>query len=805
MTQGAGALSAAALAVLAALSLPAAAAAQNAAYTLSIPAQNAPEAMIELGLQANISILGAQTCRGVTAALTGRFTLSQALTRLSAGHCAFQIVDARTVRLGVLPPSPPPPPPRSSPARAAAPRRLERREPPPMSEIVVTATKRDLSLRAAAAAVSVASGEALRGSNTVDSAGAAAQIAGVVITNLGPGRDKILLRGMSDGAFTGHTRSTVGVYLDDAPITYNAPDPSLRLVDIDRIEVMRGPQGALYGAGLLSGVFRIVTNKPDPTRAAGRISLSYGDTQSGAGSQAIDAVINLPLSDHAAVRAVAYRAVDGGYLDDVNLRLSDVDRTTRDGGRLAFAAQTGAWDLDAYAAVQHLATNDTQYVTMSTHLQRANRVREAHKNDFAQAAVTVRRAFDGFRLQSATGLVQHRYSSTFDASAALSRFDQKDADLGVYREAATVDMLVQDAFLTSRGGGPFDWLIGVYGAQTRERSPSNVRASIRGAPPVQVYSEVRRDRTTEAALYGDAAYRFGEHWTASAGARVFQTWLRTRSVVQQLPPLLGRQNDQSKRFDGVSPKLSLQYDLPREQSVYVLASQGYRAGGFNTSGRVPLAAARAGFRPDRLQNVEVGARLHPASGLDLTTSLFYARWQDIQTDQFLGSGLSYTTNVGDGRNLGLEADARWRASERLDLSLNALLTRSRIVDVNPAFAARVGKGLPGIPKLSAGGQATWTAPLTDAAALIFGAQMRYVGASRLTFEPASTSRMSSYVSGKIWAEYRTPRWGLAAFISNPTNAESDTFAYGNPFSFGQVRQVTPQRPRTVMMVLSAGF
>lgn len=203
--------------------------------------------------------------------------------------------------------------------------------------------------------------------------------------------------------------------------------------------------------------------------------------------------------------------------------------------------------------------------------------------------------------------------------------------------------------------------------------------------------------------------------------------------------------------------------------------------------------------------MEVGARLHPTRDLDLTTSLFYARWQDIQTDQFLGSGLSYTTNVGNGRNLGLEADARWRPTERLDLALNALLTQSKIVDVNPAFAARVGKGLPGIPKLSVGSQATWTAPLSDDAALILGTQLRYVGASRLTFEPGATSRMSNYVSGKIWAEYRRPRWSLAAFVSNPTNSEGDTFAYGNPFSFGQVRQVTPQRPRTVMMVLSAGF
>mgnify|MGYP002129220202 CR=1 FL=1 len=628
-------------------------------------------------------------------------------------------------------------------------------------------------------------------------------------TNLGPGRDKILLRGLSDGAFTGRTRSTVGVYLDDSPITYNAPDPALRLVDVERLEVIRGPQGALYGAGSLSGIFRIVTNKSDLDRFSGEAAISYGDTLSGASSYAVDGVINAPIvTGKLGLRAIAYQAVDGGYLDDVNLRLSDVDRTLRQGGRIALAARPeSGWDIDVNAAVQHLESNDTQYVTLASR-QRANRIREAHKNDFGQAALTVRKRFDGLRLQSSTGLVQHRFSSLFDASAALSLFGDGLADLGVYREASQVQMLAQDIFISGEGAGRFDWLLGLYGARTTEHSPSTLLGSINYSPLLPLYAENRHDRTIETAVYGEGSYRLTHRWTVSLGARVFETQLRTRSDVVVAPPGVSRTADFSDRFDGVSPKISLQYDLGGGQTVYLLASQGYRAGGFNTSGRFMPAPGRATYASDRLQNFEFGARLHPARTLNLSGSLFYNRWAGIQTDQFLPSGLAYTTNVGDGRHLGLGVEAFWSPTSRIDLSFNALVTQSEIVNVNPVFAARVGPGLPGIPKLSSGGQITYTQPLANGAVLTYGGLTRYVGRSRLTFEPGPASRMGGYVAGKIWAQYSTPTWrdraqtstasGLRPITPKPENAAFTT----SSLTMSRLPRV-PQRRETITDLVHA--
>lgn len=104
-------------------------------------------------------------------------------------------------------------------------------------------------------------------------------VSGMTVTNLGPGRNKILLRGVSDGVFTGLTQSTVGLYLDLTPITYAAPDPDLKLIDIDRVEVLRGPQGTLYGTGPIGGVVRIVTRAP----AFGQEALSLAATRSRTG------------------------------------------------------------------------------------------------------------------------------------------------------------------------------------------------------------------------------------------------------------------------------------------------------------------------------------------------------------------------------------------------------------------------------------------------------------------------------------------------------------------------------------------
>ena len=704
------------------------------------------------------------------------------------------------IRPAVTRPARETPPPPAPPIRAAQGARV--------SELLVTATKRAAPLDRLPASLSLVSAGQLETTGAIDAAGAMRQVAGVTMTNLGAGRDKILLRGLSDGAFTGRTRSTVGTFLDNVPITYNAPDPDLRLADVEGVEVLRGPQGALYGAGSLSGVYRIVTRQPELDRFEGGLSLLGAWTQSGSPSREAEGVINLPLvKERLALRVVAYHELQGGYLDDVNLRLSNVDETLRVGGRAALRAQvTPDWTVTVSGAIQQLDSNDTQYTTPGMGLRRANRVRETHKNDFGEAAVRVTGAGAWGQFESSTAYVRHSFSSLYDASAALSLYGSSATDLGVFEEATKIDMLVEDAVLTSPDEGRLRWLAGAYAAWSLERSPSVLQ--VRGAtgPPRPIYLERRTDRVTTLAVYGQASLALGGGWTVAAGARVFDIDLRTSSNVQS--PLVGqtRAFTRKDQFRGWSPQVTLQYDLPSGGLLYALMSEGNRAGGFNSGGITAPSPSRRTYQPDRLQNFEAGAKLRLLDRrLDVRSAVFYDLWSDIQTDQYLGSGLPFTANVGDGRNIGLEIEATLKVTPRLTVLANALLNAPKVTRVNRAFATRVQDRLPGVPDASIGALALYERPLRGGLSLLLTGEGGYVGRSRLTFDPALSPVMGGYFTGRVSIQLKGRDWRIAAFVSNPNNTEGDTFAYGNPFSFGQVRQVTPQRPRTLSILLSKSF
>ena len=758
-------------------------------------------------MQANVSLLGASSCgSGGSTGLSGRYRLSDALARVLAGApCAWKIVDAQTVRIVAVGPSP----------HAAGGPAV-----PVVTELLVTARRRPERLDTLPAGVSVVSGEQLVATNSSDVRQTAGQLVGVLTTNLGPGRDKLLMRGLSDGAFTGRARSTVSTYLDDAPINYNAPDPDLRLTDVERVETVRGPQGALYGTGALAGIYRIVTNKPDPERYSGALQATGSNTRDGSASYETDGRLNLPLfGGRAALRLVAYYDDQGGFLDNLSLRRSNVDSTVRKGGRIAFQAALGeAWTLDASLVSQRLTSNDTQYTTLTTsRTKKANQVREASDNNFAQASVTLHGELGWADLASSTSYVQHNYDSLYDATAAASVFSVNGAALGIYSEAARIRRVVQDLVLTSSDAGAISWLAGVYGSTSLERTPSSLdissTATVPVTPPktpiplIRVYDENRRDNLREIAIYGEATWRFAPGWTGSVGARAFDTELKVRAAVVGAPPAQSRRVDERRSFSGVSTKLSLQYQFDGEGPlIYGLVSDGFRPGGINSTGFLTIKPSRATFEADRLQNVEVGAKIRVLDRrLTLRAAGFYDLWTNIQSDQYRPSGLAYTANVGDARIQGLEAEAAYIWGFGLTLQAHALYSAPKFTRTNPDFLGKLGSGLPGAPRVSGGLLARYDHALTADLMLRLSAQANYVGPARLTFDPAFSARTDPVIDAELLAEVAARRWSVGLFVTNPADTSGNTFAYGNPFTFGQVRQVTPQRPRTIGLRLGASF
>lgn len=773
--------------------------AAEARYRLSIPPKPYADALIDLGVQANVSVIGTSACgTDGRADLVGILTLEEALGRLLAGApCSYRILDPRTVRIG----------PRAQSRRAEG----GPRAPTLVSELLVTATKRPASVSRLPASVSVIPHDQIETTGSADVTHATGQLSGVLTTNLGPGRDKLILRGLSDGAFTGRARSTVGSYLDDAAINYNAPDPDLQLVDVERIEVIRGPQGALYGAGALSGVFRIVPRKPDMTGFAFGLAGLTANTEGGSPSREIEGYVNIPLSrDVAALRIVAYRDLQGGYIDNARLRLSNVDRTVREGGRAALRLQpSDNWQLDLSATAQRLRSNDTQYTTPNAGpTGRLSRVQEGHKNDFSEAAATLRGELGWSSLRSSIAVVDHSFASQYDASAVLDLFGADPSDLGVYYERTRISMVSQDTVLRSSRPGPLNWMIGVYSVVSIEKSPSALDFQSPRGVLERVYGEHRRDRLRESAVYGEASYLFAPSWTVSMGGRLFTSDVKTQSAVDaRSPPGVSRSVRNKRDFQGFSPKLSIQRDLASGGIVYALFSEGYRSGGFNTgSFTFPFRSGRQTFSPDRLLNYELGLKTRFFERrLSVRGAVFFDQWKKIQTDQYRPSGLAYTANLGDAQINGLETEVAYDFDFGLSVQANALIASARITQANLDLVPQLITGLPSVPKFSGGLVAVYQHPLPMNLTLRLIGETGYVGASATSFDASKQTRMGQYAQTKLSAQVAGRAWSATLFVSNPMNDAGNTFAYGNPFTFGQVRQSTPLRPRTVGLRLAANY
>jgi outer membrane receptor protein involved in Fe transport len=517
-------------------------AAGSPSYEFHIAPKPLGEALIDFAVQSNLSIGGVAACSGRTDGLNGRYTVDEGLRRLLDGaNCRFRRVTSDTVRILPLErtePAPAPQGPAAPPPPTPA--------PPPPSEpgltlqvVVVNATKRAAAVDQLPYAISALGADDLATAGAVNIDDIASQLTSFSTTNLGPGRDKILLRGLSDGVFTGRTQSTVGVYLDDVPITYNAPDPDLHIGDLDAVEVLRGPQGTLYGGGTMSGIYRIVPHKPELDEVSGSFRGGLTETLGGGISNETEGAINAPLvMDRLAIRAMAYQDVQGGYIDDIKLHQNQIDRSVRTGGRAYLRGEIDpSLTLTIGGAYQAIHSNDTQYISPSLgRLHRANLVREASDNNFGHVEAVIQKVGEWGELRSTTSWVRHDFSSMSDASNALPLFGFTTPGVGSYDEPSKIDMLVEDAVWTSPSVGRLQGLAGVFGTITHEQTDAFVRAGEQTAAPSQLlYHEHRTDHLSEAAIYGEATWSFTDALQATLGARAFLDRART-STIPRPPP-----------------------------------------------------------------------------------------------------------------------------------------------------------------------------------------------------------------------------------------------------------------------------
>ena len=770
-----------------------------------IPPQRVDNALLDLALQSRRSLGGdIGACHGMSPAITGALSVETALGRILAGSgCTYAMRPDGAIFIRRAPrPSPAP----SPVARAAAPSTPLAEPATTLTDIVVTSPRRSDLTQRVPSAVAAVPGSQLDLARANDLGAVASLTAGMTVTNLGSGRNKILLRGMSDGAFTGLTQSTVALYLDQTPITYSAPDPDLKLIDVDRIEILRGPQGTLYGTGPIGGVVHILTRRPDFEDRELRGSVTRSWTRGGGPNSDYSVIGNLPLFDGAvALRGNLYREKFGGYINDVNLNLHRVNEGERRGGRVAGAVNLApGWVATAGYNRQVIESEDTHYVyRILGGLTRANLVREPHRNHFSELYLSLAGEGEWGRLSASVAQVRHRFNSRYDASSALPAFGSINR-IGALDEAKDIDLTVGELTLASPDANRLRWLAGAY--LSTSQTAANTAISVVRAIPLTVYSERRADDLDEFALFGEVSYDLVPGVTLTAGARGYGFDYGTVSDVSQRAA--HRLFDDTGNTAGVSPKLALAYEVSDTLRVYGQISQGHRTGGFNTAGPIgqmftgAVGSPTPHYRADTLWNYEAGAKATLWDGrVQARSAVFLARWSDIQSDQFLPSGLAYAVNVGDASNLGIELETTWRPTSHLEIRANGLLADPEITRPSASFNTKGDAGLPGVPAVSANLNASYLRAIWRDISVSAEGGVAYVGASRLTFDAERRSRMGDYVTGRFSIGLEASRWSLRAFVENPLDTQANTFSFGDPFRLPEALATTPLRPRTIGLTL----
>ena len=441
-------------------------------------------------------------------------------------------------------------------------------------------------------------------------------------------------------------------------------------------------------------------------------------------------------------------------------------------------------------------------------------MREPHDNDFTQAFGRVDGSFGWSDFTSTTSFLRHEITSRYDATSALPLFSVASATPSPFDDTTVIRMWTEEMRLNSRQGSKIKWLSGLFASTGSSSQDATLTTPSVGGPAIADYREAREDQILELALFGDVYIPLSRALTIGGGLRWFASLLEVESRVAQ-PPLASMRAFNGKLgASGVAPKLDITYRPWQSMMFYAQVAEGYRIGGFNTSGLVtqPFGAIGGGAQPflrygkDELWNYEIGAKLALLDGrLHLRGAAFWDVWDNIQVDQLLPSGLLFTGNAGNAQNRGLEIEASYDLDSGLSLHANLIVNDPELVHADPTFPALTDTALPSVARVAGGLSMSYVRPLTSKLALGLDANINYVGTSHFTFGGVTGARMGGLINARLQASLESERWRLSTYLENPTDRSGNTFSYGNPFSLQSGAQFTPLRPRTIGFSLTRSF
>ncbi len=716
--------------------------------------------------------------------------------------------------------------------------------------LVITALKRQGTVMTTPASVTAIDG-AMLGARGMHDLRDLRGVPGVALVDAGASNTRIVIRGVQTVG-----EATVAVYYDEAPVsgmvgTTSDPGgttPLLGFFDVDRLEVLRGPQGTLYGSGAMSGAVKVVFRKPD-RQAAGLVEAGARAGEGGAG-RSLDAMINLPLvADRLALRAVYQDQSSDGYIDNTVLGIEQVDDQRMRGGRL----QARFWvspRLVIDAAIHYRRTQgDRSFwdLELGPYRSRAQ-VRLPSQESTTLAALTATWDLDfatltgavsyqDRKLDQAVGDPSYFFAAQIDNPATCARLRGGGAPCTPDAQAdfnAYVSQFVHGEIfglqtstspnvelrLASNHRRWMNWTAGLFYSTRDNDVDSNQFATspstgVALEPLVRQTRRLVSDRLSQAAAFVDVEVKVSDVLDVSAGARYFDYQRKVAgATIVPLDLINARASDWTSvksHEDGVVAKLALDWRPAPRTLIYAGASQGFRPGGVNQV--LGLPATLGPYRSDSLWNYEIGLKQRSRSGgLALTADLFQIDWKDMQvTGQTTSGPFSFISNAGAARIRGGEVEARARLAGALELgaSLSYVDARLSADQSNGAITAngRRGDRVPFVPKVNASLELAYGWAITPALDAKARADVAYVGERFSEFRPANTfnRRLPAYTLVNVHLDLEARGgWGGAIYVENLFDEVALTSVLANGVTTGH-SWATSARPRTIGVSVKRAF
>jgi iron complex outermembrane recepter protein len=739
-----------------------------------------------------------------------------------------------------------------------------------LQEIVVTAEKRESTVQKTPISMTAISGSELQAQGLSDMASVAQQVPGVSFKTSGPGQTEFEMRGLTS---TGGESPTVGFYLDDAVLTPAAMaqngktviDPSL--FDLNRIEVLRGPQGTLYGAGSMGGTIKLVTNQPDPKAFAADVELIGSGTTNGGGfNHTENVMLNIPLmQDVAALRLVGTDKYIDGWIDRkvLNPFPPEVNGSTARGDVAGAPVaedfrHSNTEHLQAGRAALLIQPIDRLSITLGfmhqsltqdgpstidspplteTHYQPFD-VSEPFSDKFNLYTLTGKFNFDSFQLVSASAYWDRQQNQTQDISEAMQ--DYIGGFFGPpaafpYSSTATVTeggstffglgagSITEDDYtrqfseelrLASTGPGPLQWLAGGYyssfGATSHVFSfyPDTNDGFNANFGTTNLADNHRKVDIDQYAAFGELSYMLPDNLKASVGARYYQ--YHSNSVTSVSGVSANGTSDPLfglAQNSGVTPKVDLAYIPDDNTTVYGTVSKGFRPGGPNSPIPVPpcASAAPTQFGPDSVWNYELGEKLRFLdSRVSVNGAVYYEDWTNVQQQVAPTCGFKFTANAGKATVYGAELEVAVVLMPGFLLSQNVGYTHATNSTTLPAAGVVAGQRLLDVPEVTANTALSYKQPLANDLNFVSRLTNSYVsGIQDITF---TRNALPAYDLVGLRAGVEAGRWSAVLFADNLTNKMAllgDTGALSANISI--LNRVATNQPRTIGFDLNFKF